>query len=211
MPVANITPATLSGPEGYRLADMQGVLSDLQWVVDACRLIHEKMAVRQAQDTVEIEALQAAALIRYGRCFSGGTRTAFILDAEWLQSLPDALQTAHGDFVTLRDKHVAHSVNDWEINVPVVHLRQVAGEPTTVSSIGVQQHRVVAVSSDSIDSLCTLACALLSNVQNALDAERQRLLVYVRTRPVAEFEEKLREPGYFAGRGKPDRARGRPD
>ena len=85
---------------------------------------------------------------------SRGGRTDFVLDAQWLEKLPKELQDAHRDFIALRDKHVGHSVNDWELNIPIAYLRidETTGH-REVSSVSVQSRRIVGLTLDSIRSI----------------------------------------------------------
>lgn len=164
--MVNYTPVRISGPEANRLADMHGVQQDLEWLIKLCDKILRYKASGPRPDSIEMEALEGAALIRYGRCFKRGVRTAFILDAQWIAKLPPELQAAHRDFEALRDKHVAHSVNDWELNIPVAVLRQDAetGE-SQVSSVSVQSHRIIGQTPESIDQLKQLAESLLALIR----------------------------------------------
>jgi hypothetical protein len=115
-------PVKLTGPDTYRLADMAGVHMDLRTVTGTCAQLQRKVQ-RESDAMLELEAMQAFALIRYGRCFKGGVRTAFLIPPEWIAALPAELRHAHADFLALRDKHIAHSVNDWELNIPVARVR----------------------------------------------------------------------------------------
>ena len=150
--MVNHTQVRISGPETYRLADMHGVMQDLEWLIALCDQISRYKRRGPRPDSTEMEALEGAALIRYGRCFKGGVRTAFVLDAHWISRLSPDLQAAHYDFEALRDKHVAHSVNDWELNIPIAVLRlnSETGE-SQVSSVNVQCHRIIGLTPESID------------------------------------------------------------
>src|SRR4051812_6854909 len=117
-------------PEAYRLADMHGVLIDLQSVRDVCTLIVEKTSSDERHhNSVELEALQWAAMVRYGRCFvGGGKRTAYVLTRERIDWLGANRLAIHDKVLALRNKHIAHSINDWEINSVTVQLE---GDPST--------------------------------------------------------------------------------
>jgi hypothetical protein len=208
--MANYTPVRISGPETYRLADMHGVLQDLEWLINLCGRILRYRARGPRPDSTEMEALEGAALIRYGRCFKGGARTAFILDAQWIVKLPQELQDAHRDFLALRDKHVAHSVNDWELNIPVANLRQdeKTGE-SEVSSVSVQSRRIIGLTPDSIDQLKRLAESLVVLIQAESKAEAARVLAIAKQIPIAELEARLTDPAIRTGVRQLDSPRGR--
>ena len=113
MPITDY-PVKLIGAETYRLADMAGVQMDLRTVAATCAQLSRRLEREREQrrDWLVAEAIQAHALIRYGRCFRGGVRTAFLIPPEWIEELPADLRQAHADYLDLRDKHIAHSVND---------------------------------------------------------------------------------------------------
>jgi hypothetical protein len=198
------------GPETYRLADMHGVLQDLEWLIALCKRILRYRARGPRPDSTEMEALEGAALIRYGRCFKGGARNAFVLDKQWIAGLSQELQDAHRDFVALRDKHIAHSINDWELNIPIANLRQDAktGE-SQVSNVTVQGHRIIGQTRESIDQLKRLAESLLTLIRIEFDAETARVLVIAKQIPITELEARLTEPAVRTGMRRLDKSRGR--
>ncbi|SRR6266571_4360728 len=208
--MATYTPVRISGPETYRLADMHGVVRDLEWLVTLCDRILRYKARGPRPDSTEMEALEAAALIRYGRCFKRGARTAFVLDAQWLARLPQELQDAHRDFEALRDKHVAHSVNDWELNIPVAYLLQDEEKGRCeVSRVSVQNHRIIGQNPESIDQLKRLAEGLLAMIDVEFKAEAARVLSIVKQLPIAELEARLKDPAIRTGVRQLDNPRGR--
>ena len=141
-----------------------------------------------------LEAMQDSAFIHYGRCFSGGIRTAFLIPQVWIDELSADLRHAHRDFIDLRDKHIAHSVNDWEINTPVARVR-IDRETGTVDvhAITVNKSRVVMLASDSLDKLWRLAKALADRVEEEMKLEQVRLLEYAKKIPVEELKRRIKE------------------
>jgi hypothetical protein len=206
--MATLTPVRISGPGTHRLADMHGVQQDLSWVIDVCGRILRNHAGPSRHDTLEMEALEGAALIRYGRCYKGGARTAFLLDGSWISKLPPELQQAHRDLEALRDKHVAHSVNDWELNVPVAYLRQEEGK-SQVDSISVQSYRIVGLAPETIAQLKTLAQSLKALIAEESKIEASRVLAIAKQIPIADLETRMTEPAIDTGVKRLDTHRGR--
>ena len=208
--MADHTPVRISSLEANRLADMYGVMQDLEWLIALCERILRYRARGPRPDSIEMEALEGAALIRYGRCFSGGMRTAFVLDAQWIAKLPPELQAAHLDFKALRDKHVAHSINDWELNTTIAYLRRDAttGE-RQVSSVSVQSKRIIGLTSESTAQLKQLAESLLQLIRIESKIETKRVLAIAKQIPIAELEAKLLEPETRTGVRQLDKSRGR--
>ena len=164
--------APLREPETYALADMHGVLHDLRVVSAIC---NRRLRDQKDDDigSLEVEAIEGGALVRYGRCFSG-VRHAFRL-GPMVEELPSSLRAAHVRFTALRDKHIAHSVNDWELNLARAHLRRDdETDMWEVYAVGVSQHRIDGLSTDDLALLGALARALVDRVECEIDVEKQR-------------------------------------
>jgi hypothetical protein len=210
MPTADY-PVKLTGPETHRLADMAGVHMDLRTVADTAAELARILERDLGREKLTAEALQSHAVIRYGRCFRGGVRTAFLVPQEWLDALPPELREWHDLFLDIRDKHVAHSVNDWELNVPVARVRvdQESGD-VEAHSVSVNQHRVLLLDTVSYKALCELARQLADRVEAEMEIERARLLEYAKAIPVEELRRRIHEDrADIPGVRKPGNARGR--
>ena len=140
----------------------------------------------------------------------GGGRTDFVLDAQWLEKLPKELQDAQRDFIALRDKHVAHSANDWELNIPIAYLRidETTGH-REVSSVSVKSRRIVGLTVDSTNQLKHLAEGLLVLIRVESEAEKARVLEIAKKIPAAELEARLQDPEIHTGEKQLDKSRGR--
>jgi hypothetical protein len=190
-------PVKLTGEDTHRLADMAGVQMDLRSV--AAIVYQLKRRYRPDEDRPDfllLSCMQDAALIRYGRCFRGGVRTAFIIPEDWLAGLDPDLRAAHRDFLDLRDKNIAHSVNDWELNSVVtrVQVDQATGEVLKVHGVSVNQSRTVLVASDTLDRLWRLAKTLADLVEAEMKIEQDRLLhSHAKKIPHEELKRRIRE------------------
>lgn len=210
MAVVDDNPVRLTGPKTHRLADMAGVLMDLRKTVAITAQLSRRSEEKQS-DMLILEALQDSALIHYGRCFGGGLRTAFLIPKVWINDLPAELRQAHRDFLDLRDRYIAHSINDWEINTPVARVRidQKTGE-VNVHQVTVNQSRVIMLASDSLDRLWRLAKTLAESVEDEMKLERDRLLDYAKQIPVEELKRRIKEdPPDWPGQRKVGNARSR--
>lgn len=75
MGICQVKTVQFPGEYPYRLADSNGVLIHLRAVAELCAKILVRMAEDpEAQDLQELDPLQEAAIVRYARCFSDGTR-----------------------------------------------------------------------------------------------------------------------------------------
>jgi hypothetical protein len=184
--------ASLREPETHRFADMHGVLHDLRFVSAICnrRLHHQS---DHDIGSIEVEAIEAGALVRYGRCFDG-VRHAFRL-GPLVEELPAALRAAHERFSTLRDKHIAHSVNDWELNVAQAQLRpDDRMDLWDVVAIAPGAHRIVGLGTDDLSQLRDLASGLADRVEREIELERLRLLEWVKSSiPLEELKRRALE------------------
>lgn len=122
-------------PESLRLFDLMGVKTDLTRCDDHCRKMIE------AKDNINTEAFFISAIILYGRVFNGGVRSLANIPIEMespgkgakkkdmvYRSIDEGgLLTVdeykfHGDVLNLRSKHIAHSINDMEVQKLCVWL-----------------------------------------------------------------------------------------
>ena len=207
--MADHVKVVLTEPEAHRLSDMYGVLIDLRWVVGACRKLG-RLLENPRGDIMEMEAYQAAVIVRYGRCFNSGARTAFLLDAEWIEGLDADMRETHRRFDALRDKHIAHSVNDWELNTPEAQVQFAEGKPPHVVAVHVGHHYIVATSAESIENLRALTSALLARVEREYEQERERMLQLARAIPADELERRAKARSRYPGQRDVANARGRP-
>lgn len=81
------------------------------------------------------------ALLAYGRCLGRGARV--VPAAEIVDQLDEQGREMHEFYMVVRDKFVAHSVNDLEQDLPAVALRDPqAGEPAFLGVTTVQVRAV---------------------------------------------------------------------
>ncbi|HZE59647.1 MAG TPA: hypothetical protein VE085_03750 [Burkholderiales bacterium] len=178
-------PVPLRGPEAHRLADMVGVLDDLR--AAAAAAVKLRTVDQSPLNDVVLEALQDSALIRYGRAFSTGVRTEFRIPPEWIDALPEDLRKAHDDLLDLRNAHIAHSVNDWEMNVPMARLRvdRDTGD-AKVHAVSVNQSRVVLMAHRLSKALESVVELLAVRIERERKIQEARLLDIAKTIPVDE-------------------------
>src|SRR6202008_1016656 len=175
------TNVPLDGPTAHRLADLVGIERDLRWTARACEILARR-ADRHENVLIFLEGLHDAALIRYGRCFKEGRRTAFRIPKGWIEELPAHLREAPADALSLRDKHVAHSVNDWEINVPVAHVVRVKEYgAASVRSVSVSHQRALMLGIRAFRLLHELAKTLAERAAKVGTQVQAELLKEVRS------------------------------
>ena len=121
--------------EAKKLADLGAIVQDLRFTMETCSRL-KKLLKENSQDSLLIESMWTAALIRYARCFASGKR--FGLSGSIFDGLMGEPHEVHKMYIDLRDKHIAHSVNPFEqMEVGLVlspqssHERKVIGVATT--------------------------------------------------------------------------------
>jgi hypothetical protein len=124
-------------------------------------------------DSDDRRARWTAALVAYARTFLG--RVGARLDPGMFQG--DAAQQ-HAFFIGLRNRHVAHSVSEFEHVAVVIGLDR--GEPVTVNGLVDSFSTEQSPGKDGVEGLLRLATFARDEVRTRLRAERKRLLEYAR-------------------------------
>lgn len=156
-----LIPAKLEATVGRRYADLHLVADDLTHCLKCF-----SMARSEDVDTVSSASFRAfvhSGIIAYGRCVKQGVRTVSL---ETL--IPPVYESydSHDLLITLRDKHIAHSVNGMEYADPVGIMIQRAGglvEPGEM--IGSIKKYSVGVSKKQLADLSVHVSTMLELVQ----------------------------------------------
>jgi len=120
--------------EAKELADLGAIVQDLGFTMKTCSRL-KKLLKEDSQDSLLIESMWTAALIRYARCFATGKR--FGLSESIFDGLIGEPHKVHKMYMDLRDKHIAHSVNPFEqmavglvLSTESSHERKIMGVAT---------------------------------------------------------------------------------
>ncbi len=131
---AKIAPAKIGTQAAREFAALQLVLNDLVFARDAF-IEADKIGVPDANNTVS-KALIFSALVAYARPFKTGVRE-LKLDASVFTGSGHPFNLELHDFlVAVRDKHVAHSVNEFEMSEAVGIMVGPEQEPWRAQGIG---------------------------------------------------------------------------
>ena len=195
-------------PEAQRLSGLSGVDSDLEAVLRICGR-YEQATKNLPQPTEtngvgwweEVQALgdlMFAAVVRYGRTLNSGARQG--IPVEWISSLPEDLQKSHEYFKALRDKYIAHSVNQLEDNQVFVILTPQLAEQQEPTHITVDRGHLATIGLPEFRQLASLAEALRNLVAEQIDLETSRLLEIARAMPVADIRARCTESAPIPGK-----------
>lgn len=162
------------------LADLNGMMTDLVNTIDFCKELRGSYESGNF-GIILVDALSTAILVRYCRCFVTGVRKNIKIDE--ISSMTTEDKAAHEVYMSMRNKHIAHSVNDLEDNTVVayyVHERPHEG----FSSISMQHGRVVSLSTKDLETIISLSEKFLNYIDEQMELEKQRILALVMKLPM---------------------------
>ena len=180
--------AELDTPEALRLSSLWSVTVDLGRVIAFCGRLTELSADRDAMDAprdeIAFDAYWTGALIAYARCFTSGRR-GDVLKAD---DVPTPSSDWHETFMGLRNKHIAHHV-DQELEDFFVDalLSDPSASRRAVEQIAVSGHKRTAASADHISELAALAHTLKTQTEHRIELLRDVVLAQARSRPIDEL------------------------
>jgi hypothetical protein len=182
--MATFVPTDFCIPLTQRLADLTGAQDDLEAAESFCFRCISTWHQPPPFDSLLLECLCAAALVRYGRAFGNTVRIA---DARCvLDELTPDLKSAHKRYIAMRHQWIAHSVNTFEENVVVAYFVEKQGTAPRLNSVEVQTRRVVALHAGEMQSLADLAHAMANKLNALIAKEKARALEHALSLP-AEF------------------------
>jgi hypothetical protein len=153
-------PKLLQSQAANDRADLETILQDLEHVMGCCELLLHR-GTHPLTD-LEAKALIDSVVIRYRRCFTGGQRAR--LDPKTLPSLRGALIARHDFFWNLANKHIAHSVNGFELNASVIHVAEDGNGQLLRGGLGSRGSATLELSLDDIHQFCDLVQDLVTDV-----------------------------------------------
>lgn len=109
-------------PEAKRLADLTGIAIDLRACREYCEKILQVYAniCRPSEENRLLECFSVYVFVKYGRCFKGGIRKE--TEKELIAHISPNDLEFHQLLLDIRDKYIAHSVNDLETHTARVWL-----------------------------------------------------------------------------------------
>jgi hypothetical protein len=170
-------------PEAALVADLHGIAMDLQRAQEFARLLLAHFT-SETTNWQLVEPLSIATAVTYARAFSGGVRHH--LTEEDLKVLSDAQRESHQFLRDYRDKHIAHSVNEFEENIARANYCQERVQSEGITSIGYGGGRLVSLSGKEVQAVIEITTALEIHVRSQIKAEEERLLPIVRAMPLEE-------------------------
>ncbi len=169
--------------EARFLADLTGIQIDLQVVIDLCRRLQKTYSIERMDSELQ-EVLTIAILVKYSRPFVTGVRSK--LSVFDVPGLTDEELEQHETFIALRNKHIAHSVNEFEENKVVAYYNDEKVYDEGITSISVQHARLISLSGNDAEAIIILSQKILDYINSKIKLEKNKVLNVVRNQPIIE-------------------------
>jgi len=169
-------------PEAEALSDLTLIALDLLAVMHISDRLIEELKKKQ-QGNILPEALWAALVIKYVRCFGWGVRSG--LNESVFDGLESNVVEAYRHFKLMRDRHIAHSVNPFEEASVGVLLSL---DRTSVQGIGVASRKLISSSVSGVESLKQLASIAHDVVCKRAKRAQNELLEWAKKQPIGTFK-----------------------
>lgn len=156
-------------PETKYLEDLIGIEYDLLKTVEWCNRFDDL----ENEMFWLVEPLTTSILIFLSRAFGGGVRSKHANTL--LSSLTDEQATKYQHFIDLRNKHIAHSVSEFEEN-QVKGYYIVEKIENGIYSIGEGSSRVIGLSKNDTRDIRDICVLLLEKIKNEKLIEKEKIL-----------------------------------
>jgi hypothetical protein len=163
-------------PEKTSLPDLFGISTDLHSVRNFVLWLEDHY-MKNSHDHVAMDAFVSAAVVRYARSFKGGCRVG--LKVSELTSLSEQEIDFHQRVIDIRDKHIAHPVNAFEVNEVFVWCRPDDPE-AKVTSVSPGASTSVGLSGSEMVALRELCEKWLEHVNCLMSIEVEKLMVHAK-------------------------------
>jgi hypothetical protein len=142
-----IVPAKLSGDLAREFAELHMIRTDFSFALD-CLKESDKLGLPDSEN-LHSKALIFSAVVAYARPFKTGVR-ALKMDAGYFSNLSSFNVETHDYLIAVRDKHIVHSVNDFErsdatgvmVGTPQTKWRPAGVGVTMMQTIGLSRRIV---------------------------------------------------------------------
>lgn len=171
-------------PVAQRLADLASLHFDLLAAERLCELYQLEWSKRSVNPEI-LSAICVATIMRYGRTFGTGVRPPLLRSI--IGSLSPALRRVHSRFKDLRDKWIAHSVNDMEETRVVIEARRKSASKLVVIDVFEEHQTVAALSTQEMTQLARLLRAINKELGREIQIERGAVLRRLKGLPANEI------------------------
>lgn len=169
-------------------ADQLSIIQDLRFVQACCgRLLSILAQAEDERDVVLLKALWSSAMVAYARCFSSGKR--FGLSKSDVESLPleGEVTEFHTWLIDMRNKHVAHSVNPFEIVKVGAVLSPPDRPQRQVEGVAALSMNYILPDEAGVRQLGSLAVALTNQTREKARIQESKVLADARKLNIDEL------------------------
>ncbi|HTJ79117.1 MAG TPA: hypothetical protein VL357_08985 [Rariglobus sp.] len=159
--------------EGGRLADLNGIREDLSSAQE-----YSKRYVANYLKEPDLYSILTFIVIKYVRCFNGGVRKR--TSDELLHAMSADDRTVHDIIYALRDKHVGHSVSDWESHKIRLWLVPEERGPKKFS-VSISSDSVLGPPAHFVEELIGVIERLQSQISTMEKVEQERLKLLIQS------------------------------
>lgn len=171
-----------------RLADLAGIMNDLRLTVRACDLFLADPNIGSEETILKSKAIGSFAILTYFRTLANGVRTG--ITTEQLSRLPQEHINTHSYLKNVRDKYLAHSVNNQEENLVEVTFTE---DRSLIEELSTSHTRPATFKTEDISSLRALTEALMEIADEEWESEFDLAWDFVESMTEDERKEFLSE------------------
>ena len=175
--------------EARLLADLAAIVQELGSILKICSRLKETLHDSK-EDSILIECLWTTALIKYARCFASGKR--FGLDESLFSGLAGDPIGVHRNYIAMRNKHIAHSVNLFEQMEVGLVLSSPDQDKREVVGVATLSMRHIVADVDGVHQLGMLAKVALNKACMIAKEKEKEILRYGKALPIGELYKKSR-------------------
>lgn len=168
----HIVPAKLEGELAKEFADLHMIENDFAFALD-CFKESDKIGLPDPSN-VYSKALISAGVTAYSRPFKSGVRQTKLKPSYFSETKSFDLEL-HGYLVSIRDKHVSHSVNEFERSASVGVMVGVPRIKWRPAGVGVTKLHAIGISKRIIDASVIQLESMLATIRKRIDEIRPTL------------------------------------
>jgi hypothetical protein len=167
-----IAPAILEGNLASEFTDLHMIANDLSFALE-CLKEANKIGPPNS-DNMLSKALIFSAVVAYARPFKTGVR-GIKMDINYFSSIPEFKADVHNYLIAIRDKHVVHSVNEFEQSKATgVMIGRPQGE-WRPAGVGVTQAHHIGLSGRIVEDAIAQITDMLRSILADIDKRRPEL------------------------------------
>jgi hypothetical protein len=180
----HIVPAKINSALATEFAELHMIVNDFSFSLDCFREA-DKIGLPDSQNLLS-KSLIFSAVVAYARPFKTGVRQ-LRMNVEYFSAIPAFNIEIHDYIIAVRDKHVAHSVNEFErsattgvmVGTPSTNWRPAGVGVTTLHSVGLSRRIIEGA---------------ITQISGMLDLLRARMEI-IKPEIFRDFKEKFEKDG----------------